>query len=131
MIQPVTIITRLRLDAALYDPAPVRKPGTNGRPCKKGARQPTLAKRLDDPSTVWQSITVAWYGGTTHTVELASETAVWYHNGLPLVAIRWVLIRDPQGQFDPPSTAVYQSAGLGPNHLGVVCSAMANGSDLS
>jgi DDE superfamily endonuclease len=99
--EPVTVITRLRLDAALYDPAPVRKPGTNGRPRKKGARQPTLAQRLADPGTVWQRITVAWYGGTTRTVELASETAIWYHNGLPPVAIRWVLIRDPQGQFDP------------------------------
>ncbi len=94
MREPVTMITRLRLDAALYDPAPVRKPGTTGRPRKKGARQPTLAQRLADPSTVWQSLSVAWYGGTTRTVELASQTAVWYHNGLPAVAIRWVLIRD-------------------------------------
>jgi hypothetical protein len=101
MIEPVAIVTRLRLDAALYDPAPVRKPGTTGRPRKKGARQPPLAQRLADPGTAWQCITVAWYGGTTRTVELASETAVWYHNGLPPVAIRWVLIRDPQGQFDP------------------------------
>ena len=101
MIEPVAIVTRLRLDAALYDPAPVRKPGTNGRPRKKGARRPTLAKLLTDQDTVWQSITVAWYGGTTRTVELASETAVWYHNGLPPVAIGWELIRDPQGQVDP------------------------------
>ena len=101
MIQPVAMVTRLRLDAALYDPAPVRKPGTNGRPRKKGARQATLAQRLTDPTTVWQSLSVAWYGGTTRMVELASDTAVWYHNGLPPVAIRWVLIRDPQGQFDP------------------------------
>jgi DDE superfamily endonuclease len=101
MREPVAIVTRLRLDAALYDSAPVRKPSTNGRPRKKGARQPTLAQRLADPNTVWQSLSVAWYGGTTRTVELASETAVWYHNGLPPVAIRWVLIRDPQGQFDP------------------------------
>src|SRR5438105_2897956 len=76
--EPVTVITRLRLDAALYDPAPVRKPGTNGRPRKKGARQPTLAMRLADPGTAWQRVTVAWYGGTTRTIELASETAVWY-----------------------------------------------------
>lgn len=101
MIEPVVIVARLRLDAALYDPAPVGKPGTTGRPRKKGARQPTLAQRLTDAGTGWQSITVAWYGGTTRTVELASETAVWYHTGLPPVAIRWVLIRDPQGQFDP------------------------------
>lgn len=101
MIEPVAIVTRLRLDAALSDPAPVRKPGTTGRPRKKGARQPTLAKRLADPDTIWQSITVTWYGGGKRTVELASETAVWYHSGLPPVAIRWVLLRDPQGQFDP------------------------------
>jgi hypothetical protein len=101
MIQPVAMVTRLRLDAALYDPAPVRKPGTTGCPRKKGARQPTLAQRLVDPATVWQRITVAWYGGTTRTVERASETAVWYHTGRPPVASRWVLIRDPQGQFDP------------------------------
>lgn len=101
MLQPVTMVTRLRLDAALYNPAPVRKPGTNGRPRKKGARQPTLESRLADPATVWQRLSVAWYGGTTHLVDVASGTAVWYHTGLPPVAIRWVLIRDPQGQFDP------------------------------
>jgi len=101
MINPVALITRLRLDAALYDPAPVRQPGTTGRPRKKGARQPTLLQRLVEPTTVWQRLSVAWYGGGTRTVELASGTAVWYHTGLPPVAIRWVLIRDPQGQFDP------------------------------
>jgi hypothetical protein len=35
------------------------------------------------------------------TVEVATGTALWYHTGLPLVAVRWVLIRDPQGKFDP------------------------------
>jgi hypothetical protein len=35
-------------------------------------RQPTLAQRCSDPSTIWQSVTVAWYGGTTRMVELAS-----------------------------------------------------------
>jgi hypothetical protein len=101
MIEPIAIVTRLRLDAALYDPAPLRQAGTNGRPRKKGARQPTLAQRLVDPDTVWRRVTVTWDGGTPRTVELASGTAVWFHNGLPPVAIRWVLIRDPQGQFDP------------------------------
>jgi hypothetical protein len=43
---------------------------------------------------------VAWYGGDPRTVALASGTAVWYHNGLPAVPIRWVLIRDPLGQFE-------------------------------
>jgi hypothetical protein len=32
-------------------------------------------------------------------VEVASATAVWYSTGLPAVPIRWVLVRDPQGEF--------------------------------
>jgi len=98
---PVSLITRLRLDAALYDPAPPREPGKKGAPRKKGDRQPTLAHRLTAPATVWETVTVRWYGGTTHTVELASGTAVWYHSAKPVVPLRWVLIRDPEGQFEP------------------------------
>lgn len=100
LTKPVVMITRLRLDAALYDPAPSRKPGTKGRPRLKGTRQPTLAARAVDPATVWQRCEVGWYGGGTREVELANGTAVWYHSGLPVVPIRWVLIRDPLGQFE-------------------------------
>jgi len=32
-------------------------------------------------------------------VELASNTAVWYSTGLPAVTVRWVLVRDPKGEF--------------------------------
>jgi len=101
LAEPVTMVTRLRLDAALYDPAPVRQPGTRGAPRKKGDRQPSLAQRLADPLTCWEAVAVRWYGGTTRPVELASGTAVWYHPGLPVVPLRWVLIRDPTGQLDP------------------------------
>ena len=38
--QPVTVITRLRLDAALYEPPPPYS--GKGRPRKKGQRLPTL-----------------------------------------------------------------------------------------
>jgi DDE superfamily endonuclease len=96
---PVTMISRLRRDAALYDPAPPREEGKRGAPRKKGDRQPTLAQRLAAPTTDWERVTLAWYGGTTRTVELASGTAVWYHAGRPVVALRWVLIRDGEGKF--------------------------------
>jgi hypothetical protein len=33
-------------------------------------------------------------------VRYVSQTAVWYHNGKPPAAIRWVLVRDPSGQRD-------------------------------
>jgi hypothetical protein len=97
--QPVTVVTRLRLDAALYDPAPARQPGQRGAPRKKGAHQPTLAQRSNDASTQWTSVTLGWYANTQRTVDLATGTAVWYHIGLPIVPLRWVLIRDPLGKF--------------------------------
>ena len=96
----VTFITRLRLDAALYDPAPPRRAGQIGRPRLKGERLPNLSLVAEDPSTVWAPASVEdWYGSGERTVEVASATAVWYSTGLPAVPIRWVLVRDPQGEF--------------------------------
>lgn len=98
---PVVVITRLRLDAALYTPVPARKPGTAGRKRKKGVRLPTPQAFLNDPRTRWSTVTVNWYGGQPRTIEIASGFALWYHSGKPAVSIRWVLIRDPLGKFDP------------------------------
>ncbi len=97
----VTVITRLRLDAALYEPAPARMPGQTGRPRKKGARLPTMKDVLTDAQTQWQSVTVAgWYGEAERVVEITTGSAVWYHAGMPVVPIRWVLVRDPEEKFD-------------------------------
>ena len=100
---PVTFITRLRLDAALYEPAPPRHPGQTGRPRLKGQRLATLKYLLGQPTTVWTAVTVPWYDGTLRILEIASDTAVWYHSGKAPVPIRWVLIRDPLGEFEPQS----------------------------
>jgi hypothetical protein len=99
--QPVTVVTRVRLDAALYalvHAHPARRPG---QPRTKGARQPTLEQRLSDPTTDWQHTSVRWYGGRMRTVRLASVPAVWYHSGVPPATIHWVLITDPDGEFEP------------------------------
>ncbi len=97
--EPICMIVRFRLDAALYEPAPART-GKSGRPRKKGKRLPTLAQVAANPHTKWETITVAnWYGQRHRQVEIVSGTAVWYHSGMPAVPIRWVLIRDPLGRF--------------------------------
>jgi hypothetical protein len=102
LAQPISMITRLRLDAALYDPAPPRPPGRIGRPRLKGKRLPTLQQVLRDATTAWTSVTLTgWYREPQREVELVSETAVWYHTGMPPVPIRWVLIRDPHNKFRP------------------------------
>ena len=97
-----TMVTRLRLDAALYEPAPPRRPGQMGRPRKKGKRLPTLNQVLTDSKTSWLRVFVShWYGHQGYTVELTSATAVWFHTGMAPVPLRWVLVRDPAGKHDP------------------------------
>jgi hypothetical protein len=97
----VCVVTRLRLDANLFAPAPPKRPG-RGRPPVKGKRLPKLVQLLHDPATAWQPHTVAlWYGRTHCIVEIASAIAVWYHAGKPPVPIRWILVRDPTGELEP------------------------------
>src|SRR5215212_8174401 len=99
--KPITFITRLRLDAALYEPAPPRRRGQLGRPRVKGSRLPKLSAVAEDPNTAWMPITIAdWYGEGERSVEVASATALWYSSGSPAVPLRWVLIRDPQGELE-------------------------------
>lgn len=97
----VRLIAPLRLDARLFAPTPPRRPGTSGRPRKVGRRLPTLKNVLNDPATVWETVTLRWYGGTERTVEIATGTASWYHPGTPPLPIRWVLSRDPEGTLEP------------------------------
>jgi len=110
----VAVITRLRLDAALYDPAPPRLPGTVGRPRTRGKRLASLSEVLTDPGTPWKRVTVlGWYGNSERFVEISSATAVWRHGGKPIVPIRWVLVRDPLGKFDL-QTLLWHRSGPGP-----------------
>ena len=52
------------------------------------------------PNTVWKPAKIAkWYGSAERMVEIASETAGWYSTGLFAGLVRWVLIRDPKGEF--------------------------------
>jgi hypothetical protein len=97
----LTMVTRLRLDARLFEPAPPRRPGTIGRPRAAGARLPTMAERLVDPKTPWRRVKVTgWYGRGERLLDIVSGTAVWYHPGRQ-VPIRWVLVRDVAGEFAP------------------------------
>lgn len=88
--EPVHRVTRLRLDAELFNPAPPRRPGQMGRPRKVAQRLPGLKTLLNDPHTQWHSIVVSdWYGQGDYPLQVASATAVWYKTGMPAVPIRW------------------------------------------
>ncbi len=100
--EKVTIVSRLRLDAALYKKAAARKPGQMGRGRKKGVRLPTLQTKIKNPKTKWKRVMVKnWYGEAKREIEIASGKGVWYHAGKEAAPIRWVLIRDPREKFNP------------------------------
>lgn len=101
MRKPVTIVTRLRLDAVLHDLPEPRKPGTIGRPQRKGKVRPKLKDIAIDENTVWKTVMVYdWYDQAEKKLEIVSDTCLWYNHGT-IVHIRYVLIRDPEGSFDP------------------------------
>jgi len=96
---PICMITRFRMDAALYEPAKPM-PGAMGRPRKKGQRLPTLETVAEDQHTHWKRTTVQqWYGEKNRMIEITSRTAVWYHTGQPPLPIRWIIVRDPKQIF--------------------------------
>jgi hypothetical protein len=94
-----TVITRLRMDAALYEPAPTRTAGQIGRPRKRGQRLPKLEDIAADRSKRWRRLSIRWYGQDNRHVDVKSGTALWSHVGKPAVPIRWVIVRDPKGTF--------------------------------
>jgi hypothetical protein len=99
LTNPVTVITRLRLDAALYESAPPYS--GKGRPRKKGKRLPTPQQLFDAPTTSWLRLPFVWYNHQLRDIELSTHQAVWFHTGQPPVPIRFILIRDVAGKLDP------------------------------
>ena len=93
-------------------PAPARRPAVRpapaapaghhaaGRGCRARA-SPPWPSAWPIPRTRWRRVTVAgWYGRTERRIELISGTALWYHPG-KRVPIRWLLVRDVAGEFEP------------------------------
>lgn len=98
--QPVTWVSRLRLDACLYDWPQKQPKSKRGPKPKKGERQPSLQARFDNPQTQWQKTEIDWYGGRTYTMEYVTGKSLWYTPGFDPLSIRWVLVRDPSGKYE-------------------------------
>jgi hypothetical protein len=94
----VTMICRLRLDAALYHPPGPQPPGKRGRKPKKGPRQRRLTEWASRSDTPWDQVEVEWYGGRRKRMQVLSRTGLWHRRGQDPVAIRYVLARDPEGE---------------------------------
>jgi hypothetical protein len=105
--QQITLIAPFRLDSVIHQPPPARSKHTLGRPPVVGKRLPSIQHLLHDPQTVWQRLTLDWYGEGQRTLEFCSGTACWYRFGSIPLPIRWVLTRDPQGSR--PAKALFST----------------------
>ena len=98
--QHVCVITRLRLDAALYDFVPARPKGQIGRKRKKGQRLKNLQELIDHPDTQWTKITIPqWYNHGSVEMLVATGKAIWYHSGMTPLPIRWVWIKSADAKI--------------------------------
>lgn len=90
-----TLISRMTMDAALYEPPPSSASG-RGRPRKKGRRLPSPRQMAKDRRRRWTQAKVFLYG---RTVKVWYQTldALWYSSaGQKLLRI--VVVRDPRGR---------------------------------
>ncbi|MFH1111148.1 MAG: transposase [Planctomycetota bacterium] len=85
------LTSRLGLDARLYDPPPVRRPGTNGRPRKRGRQLPTPRQMLDQRT---RRLTLNIYGRRDRS-RVADRVARVY--AVPQRALRIVAVEPLTG----------------------------------
>jgi len=97
----ISLVSRLRIDARLYDLPPERHSGTRGRPPKKGKKLMSFKDMLNVEGLPWKEVEVNGYGGKRCKVKYISNTALWHVESYEPVPIRWVLVVDPTGKVDP------------------------------
>ena len=91
----VQVVSRLRLDAALYAPAPRRRPGQKGRPRRRGDRLPAL-QDLIARRRHWTTLRLVLYGRAVEP-RIMPFTALWY-GALRSQSVRIAVVRDPRGR---------------------------------
>jgi hypothetical protein len=91
----LVLVSHFYSNANLYAPPPVVRGKKNGRPRKKGAKQPLPAEVVAKSRR--KRISVAWYGGGRRDVAVVAGTGQWYKGGEGLVPVRWVFVRDLTG----------------------------------
>lgn len=97
----VSLITRLKMNARLYDFPPVDIPGKKGRKRTKGDKLASFREMIGMPDLDWKEILVEGYGKKKKRLKYISTTSLWGVDGVLPVPIRWVLVIDPEGELDP------------------------------
>lgn len=98
----IHMIVRMRMDSRIFEFPDPNRPIKRGPKPKIGARQQPFVKELSQCKLKWKrAIFSAWYGHTHKHMDYTTATGLWYRSGKPIIPIRWVILRDPDGKLDP------------------------------
>lgn len=58
-----------------------------------------MAKRVTDGRVKWETVLFSeWYGHKEKEMLITSRVAIWYKSNTVMVKVKWVLIKDPEGE---------------------------------
>jgi hypothetical protein len=93
----IGLTARLKMNASLYSFCRIAESqGKIARGMKLFSFKEMLL--LED---IWTTAVVEWYGGVKKTVQYVTVTCLWGASKGLAIPIRMILIRDPEGRFDP------------------------------
>jgi hypothetical protein len=97
----VTLVSRLKMNARLFDFPPEKVPGKRGRMPLKGKRLMNFKQMLSLENLPWKDVEIIGYSGIKRRVAYVSATCMWGADGSTPIPMRWVLVIDPTGKMDP------------------------------
>lgn len=97
----ISLVSRLKMNAALFDFPAERGSGQRGRTARKGVRLKNFKQMLSLDGLPWKEMEVVGYGGKKRMARVLSNTCMWGADGVTPIPIRWVLVVDPTGKLDP------------------------------
>lgn len=99
----IGMIARMKLNARLFHLPPKRWPKSKPGPRPAtGKRLLSMEKRLTDKRIKWTRVLFShWYGKRSKEMLITSGVAIWHKSNTVMVQVKWVLIKDPEGQLEP------------------------------
>jgi hypothetical protein len=97
----IGFISRLKINARLYDFPPLTEPGRKGRKKTKGTQLVSFKEMITMPDLEWKEVVIDGYDKKKKRLKYISNTCLWGADGFLPVPIKWVLVVDPEEELDP------------------------------
>lgn len=97
----VVLITRLKMNACLYDFPDTADPSKRGRKKTRGVKLYNFKAMVGMADLGWKDVVVEGYGQKRKILKYISCVSLWGADGFQPIPIKWVLLVDPEEELDP------------------------------